>query len=305
MNVLGNSRITKRGAIVLLLISAALLSACSSTKMAYRYADWGIVWWVEDYVTLTGAQKQQLNTDIDQLRQWHCSTELPRYQVWLTGLESDIRQGNLDQAALAYHQDQLFDFFDPLLTRVPPIAANLLASLSDPQVRELAENMEQNQEELENKFLADDPDATATARAERTQERVERWLGDLNANQKAIVNTWSSQRGRQTEIWLEGRRNWQLALLDTLQRRDEAGFSGEVERLITESERFRGEEYQAMMAESQSAINTLIRDLVQASDSVHLTHLSGRAAELNDDFESLACSSAPEVAASPDDQMVR
>lgn len=298
MAVLRGIQIVKRGTVALLLISALLVSACSSTKVAYRYADWGIVWWVEDYVTLTDAQKQQLNIDIDQFRQWHCSAELPRYQTWLNDLESDIRKGSLDQSDIAFHQEQLFDFFAPLLSRVPPIARNLLASLSEAQVRELTRNMKKNQQELEEEFLADDPEATAAARAERTLERVERWLGDLNDDQKAIVRTWSEQRGRQTEIWLEGRRKWQLALLGALESRNDPGFYTEIERLITESEQFRGEDYQAMMAESRTAMNTLMLTLIQASDSTHLTHLSNRAAELNSDFETLTCSPAPEVAES-------
>jgi hypothetical protein len=48
---------------VLILVLAFGLVGCSSTKVAYRYADWGIVWWVEDYVSLTADQKQQLNND--------------------------------------------------------------------------------------------------------------------------------------------------------------------------------------------------------------------------------------------------
>ncbi|MDY6841774.1 MAG: DUF6279 family lipoprotein [Pseudomonadota bacterium] len=96
--------------LVLILALALGLVGCSSTKLAYRYADWGIVWWVEDYVSLTSEQKQQLNSDIEQLRQWHCSTELPHYQAWLDELESDITNGPPDQATIDYHQQQLFSF---------------------------------------------------------------------------------------------------------------------------------------------------------------------------------------------------
>tara|TARA_B100000287_G_C20275167_1_gene639665 strand:+ start:459 stop:608 length:150 start_codon:yes stop_codon:yes gene_type:complete len=39
---------------LLMVVLAFLVAGCSSTKLAYRYADWGIVWWVEDYVSLTG-----------------------------------------------------------------------------------------------------------------------------------------------------------------------------------------------------------------------------------------------------------
>ncbi len=277
---------------VLILVLAFALVGCSSTKLAYRYADWGIVWWVEDYVTLTADQKQQLNSDIEQLRQWHCSDELPRYQAWLDELEPDVASSPPDQATVKYHQQRLFGFFPSLLERATPVAANLLSSLSDEQVNELAENMAQSQREMEEEFLADSPEATAEARAERTAERVERWLGELNSEQRDIVRQWSANRGAQTEIWLQGRRNWQLALLEALERRNEPTFGAELEYLILNSEEVRGEDYKAMMAESRAAMASLMHDMITAGDAATLAHLQNRAVELNSDFAALTCSPA-------------
>lgn len=280
----------------LLLIAIVVLSGCSSTRVAYRYADWGVVWWVEDYVTLTDAQKTQLYADLDELRGWHCTTELPKYQMWLDTLETDVRQQNITPEVLSEHQDELLGFFPPLLSRATPIASRLLASLDDAQVRELTENMAERQRELEQEYLGEDPVATAEARAERASERLERWLGDLNDTQQAIVSRWSEQRDRQTEIWLQGRRNWQLAFLDALEQRQEPRFEKEVVRLLTESISIRGEEYEAMMERSRVALNTLIHDVVAAGDRAQLAHLENRTAELNRDFEALTCSPGPEIA---------
>ena len=277
---------------VLILVLVLGLVGCSSTKMAYRYADWGIVWWVEDYVTLTADQKQQLNSDIDQLRQWHCSAELPRYQAWLDELESDVSSNPPDKATVDYHQQQLFSFFPSLLEKATPVAVNLLSSLSDEQVQELANNMAQSQREMEDEVLADSPEATAEARAERTAERVERWLGDLNSEQRDIVRQWSANRGEQTEIWLQGRRNWQLALLELLENRNAPTFEAELEYLILNSEEVRGEAYKAMMAESRAAMSSLMHDLIMAGDRETLAQLQDRTVELNDDFEALTCSPA-------------
>mgnify|MGYP005854887427 CR=1 FL=1 len=278
--------------LVLILVLAFGLVGCSSTKVAYRYADWGIVWWVEDYVSLTGDQKQQLNSDIEQLRQWHCSAELPRYQAWLDELESDVSSNRPDQATINYHQQQLFSFFPSLLERATPVAVNLLSSLSDKQVQELADNMAQSQQEMEEEFLADSPEATAKARADRTAERVERWLGALNSEQREIVEQWSANRGAQTEIWLQGRRDWQLALLEVLERRNEPTLAAELEYLILNSEEVRGEAYEAMMAESRLAMSSLMHDLILAGDDATLAHLKNRAVELNNDFGTLTCSRA-------------
>ncbi|MGB1951327.1 MAG: DUF6279 family lipoprotein [Marinobacter sp.] len=286
--------LTQRTLLALLVV--LLVAGCSSTKLAYRYADWGIVWWVEDYITLTGDQKQQLNRDIETLRQWHCSAELPRYRTWLDELEADVAKGPPSETTVAYHQEQVFDFFPSLLQQATPVAVNLLSSLSDEQVRELATNMEESQQDMEQEFLADSPQATAEARAERTTERVERWLGDLNEDQHNIVQDWSASRGSQTEIWLQGRRNWQLALLDVLEHRSEPTFPQQLEALILNSEKVRGEAYQAMMRESRVAMAELMHELIEAGDRTTLTHLQGRAEELNSDFKTLSCAPDPEVA---------
>lgn len=271
------------------LMSLMVLAGCSSTKLAYRYADWGIVWWVDDYVPMTSEQESRLEQDIRDFRQWHCSTELPRYSEWLTQLKIDVRKGDLDPKTIAWHQDKLFSFFQPLMERAKPAAITLLASLSDEQVRQLALNMNDSQEEMEEEFLADDPDETRAARAERTTERVERWLGSLNDRQRETVSAWSEARGKQTEIWLEGRRNWQKALLDALEQRNSEGFTARISYLIDNNEEVRGERYQRMMSESQTAMANLMMELLHQADQRHLDHLLGRAKKLGGDFDTLAC----------------
>lgn len=272
------------------LVALFVLAGCSSTRMAYRYADWGVVWWVEDYVTLSRAQKQQLNQDLDSLRQWHCSTELPRYRAWLDELEADIADGAPDIDTIEYHQQQLLVFVPDLLDRVVPVAVNLLASLSDDQVTELARNMAEDQAELEQEMLGGNQNQTASARAERTTKRVERWLGSLNGEQQSLVEEWSADRGQQTEIWLQGRKNWQQALLETLEGRNQPGFDATIRELVVNSENARGPEYQAMMTESQQAMANLMHSLIQAGDQQHREHLQARANKLNQDFTALTCS---------------
>tara|TARA_R110002096_G_scaffold283952_1_gene477959 strand:- start:351 stop:1220 length:870 start_codon:yes stop_codon:yes gene_type:complete len=271
------------------LLGLLLLGGCSSTKMAYRYADWGIVWWVDDYIPMTAEQESRLEQDIHDLRQWHCATELPRYSEWLAQLKSDVRSGNLSQSTVTHHQEQLLSFFPPLMERARPAATRLLSSLSDEQVQQLASNMEESQKELEDEFLADDPEQTREARAKRTMERVERWLGALNGRQRGTVNAWSEDRGKQTEIWLEGRRNWQQALIDALETRNSDGFSEQVRYLMNNYEEVRGKRYQRMMSDSRTAMAGLMADLLQQADQRHLDHLLEQAESMRGDFDTLAC----------------
>lgn len=285
-----NQRLFRHTLVIISALIMLFLAGCSSTTLAYRYADWGIVWWVEDYVTLTSDQEDTLNRDLNALREWHCAAELPRYSAWLDELEADIADGTPDVETIHYHQQQLMAFVPTLLEEAVPVAVNLLKTLSDEQVAELARNMAQGQQELEQDMLAGTPEATARARAERTAERVERWLGSLNEKQLTRVQQWSADRGRQTEVWLESRENWQQAFLAALDRRNDPAFPNLLEELIVNPERARGPEYQAMMKESQNAMADLMHDLLQTGDQQHTQHLQAKASDLNGDFTVLTCS---------------
>lgn len=280
----------------LLLVVILFISGCSSTRLAYRYADWGIVWWVEDFVSLSQAQEQQLDDDIESLKRWHCSSELPRYRAWLSIIESDLASGKPTPETVSRLQNQLAGFFPPLVQKITPVAITLLSGLSDEQVQELASNMEENHRELEGEFLEGDAETIAQARAGRTEARAEHWLGKLNATQKSLVNNWSESRKGQTEIWLTGRRNWQKALLNALENRNDPGFDATVTELINNPEAGRGDAYAQSIAESMAAMNSLIQELLQASDASHLDHLAHQVSKLRGDFKALTCVSGSEVA---------
>lgn len=282
-------RSSRLSPLLTVLAALTIVAGCSSTKLAYRYADWGIEWWVEDYLVLDSAQKAQLDRDIEALRQWHCHVELPRYTQWLSRLQDDVRSNRLTQARIDHHQAQAMSVIPPLLAQITPIATRLLASLSDEQVRYLANRMEENHREMAEEFLGSTPEETAQARTERTRERVERWLGSLNQEQERALRDWSAARGAQTEIWLEGRRKWQEALLEALDNRRRDDFPEQVAYLIGHYEEVRGDRYQAMMDESRRAMADLMVALVQQADERHLDHLALRTASLRDDFQELTC----------------
>lgn len=278
-----------------LMVVALITSGCSSTRLAYRYADWGIIWWVEDYVTLTQTQEKQLNADIETLINWHCRSELTRYRSWLGNIQNHLASGDIGPEQISSLQNQLMAFLPPLVDQITPAAIHLLSSLSDDQVSELAGNMAEKHRELEDKFLAGDAEKIAKARAERTTERVERWLGSLNHKQQKIVDDWSKNRAGQTKIWLQGRKKWQEALLVALNNRHRPGFGQTTTDLINNPQAARGGAYREMMKDATKAMTNIIQALLKASNPSHLDHLVDRTSELRDDFKALSCKAGPEA----------
>jgi hypothetical protein len=278
-----------RMAIILVLVLA--IAGCSSARLAYRYADWGTVWWVEDYVSLTSDQENTLEQGVRDLRQWHCSRELPRYELWLSSLVADANTAVLtDAARMEFHQEQLLALLPAITEKATPMIVAFLKTLTDEQVQELATNMASSQQELEQKLLRNSPEATASARAQRTAERLETWLGDFSDDQYFRVQRWSAAQAGQTEIWLEGRQRWQQAFLEALQQRQQAEFAGVIAELLQNPEQARGLSYQQTVAQSKNAMAKLLSDLLALGGEPALVNVTAKAAELKSDVDALTCS---------------
>jgi hypothetical protein len=277
-----------RLAITIVLVLA--IAGCSSAKLAYRYADWGTVWWMENYVSLTGAQQQALEQGVRDFRQWHCSRELPRYERWLSTVIADANSALLTNSArMEFHQEQLLALLPAITERATPMVVAFLKTLSDEQVQELAVNMADRQQELEQDLLKRSPEATASARAERTAERLESWLGDFSDDQYFRIQRWSAAQAGQTDIWLEGRERWQQVFLEALQQRQQAEFASVISDLLQNPEQARGLAYQQTMAQSKNAMANLLSDLLAMGGESALEQVKVKAAELKSDVDVLTC----------------
>ena len=271
------------------LLILALLAGCSSNRLGYRFADWGVRWWVNDYVDLSREQRRALSSALSGHLAWHCAEELPRYADWLAEVDHQLRHDLLDADRIAGHQQTFIEALERLALQVAPTATTLLASLSDTQVENLAQSLADNQRRRESEFLHEDPAKEHEARASRTAERAERWLGSLNPAQRQVIAHWNDSQYGQTRTWLQGRERWQQALLEALQIRSQADFPAKVEALLLDGDRFRGEEYEAMTNASRQAMVYLIADLLAEASPQQRQYLSAELDKLRRDARALSC----------------
>lgn len=280
--------------ILMAALLALQLGACSSTRLSYQFADRGVVWWVEDYVDLTGEQEDALLQDLRQMRQWHCQTQLPRYSHWLAELRRETARGELPPERIRYHRQQVAAFLEPLIARAVPVASRLLKSLTDEQVRELMASMEEQQTEYQREYLDEAPPQEAV---ERVVERSERWLGGLNDRQVAIIRQWVADREGATEAWLEGRGNWQAAFASLLEQRQQADFEDRLMDMIIHYQRYQGDTDQARAETNADDMIQLTHNLLVAADDRHWRHLQDETRDLRQDMVALACPVEPATAA--------
>lgn len=272
--------------IISVILMLALLSACSSTRLSYRFADRGAVWWVEDYVDLTGDQANVLRADLRGLRDWHCETQLPRYSDWLEDLRQETASGELPPERITYHREHVARFLEPLSERIVPVASRLLQSLSDEQVNELIDGMKAQQAEYRQEYLQE---STPDDAVNRVRERAERWLGGLNDRQLAVIRQWVASREGATEDWLEGRQQWQSAFARLLAERRQPDFEDRLRDMILNYQHYQGEAGQSRAGQNADDIVRLTHQLLVAADNRHWQHLQDETTDLRQDFAALAC----------------
>lgn len=275
--------------LLLLLLCTLLLSGCSSLRLGYANLDWLIPWQVDDYVSLDNAQADALDQALASHLQWHCQSELPRYSVWLATVNDSVEARTFSRAAIDERYQELLGLLIRIGQEITPSAAAILASLDDRQIATLAENLAQRNREKRLEYLQPSRDQQIQERAERFEERLQRWFGTVSAEQRQLITQWSNRRGDQNANWLDGREQWQAALMQALQERHTPGFERRLGQLLTDVDRFKSAEYRARAAEGRKQTLDLIQRLLGLSSERQLSHLSAELQGLNADFQALTC----------------
>ncbi|KPJ95204.1 MAG: hypothetical protein AMJ55_04480 [Gammaproteobacteria bacterium SG8_15] len=133
------------------LLLCLLLGACS-TKMAYNYLDWILEWYVGDLVSLSEDQEWQFRNALARQLDWHRKKQLPLYVKSLDDLRNAINNGLTVEALQRIYHDQE-NGLNELIKQITPTLSELLATLSDSQVEQLMENLEEQNQELEDEYV--------------------------------------------------------------------------------------------------------------------------------------------------------
>ena len=242
---------SRRIAVVLLL---GLLTGCMA-KLSYSFADWIIEWTVADYVSLDKVQKKQLKLDIDRQLEWHQQTQLKLYRDWLIEFREQADRG-LNRKWLLTWSEQTGFFWQAILRQITPNAITLLESLSDHQVEQLIATLNKKQSELEKQYLSPDRQKRLQQRQRRTVEFIDRLLGKLNDQQKALIVDWSTLSEDSTVLWLQNREQWTRGFEQVLQNRNSEQFAGQITQLFVYPRQLWSESYSQSMAENvQYSVN--------------------------------------------------
>ena len=275
----------------LVILSLLLLAACRP-GWYYPQLDWLLPMYISDYVSLASVQKNELGKRLKQQLAWHCQTQLPVYAGFLRSVGKDFESQDhiiSEQQFQAYYTI-LRGYWKDVMVRVAPDAADLLISASNEQIEELFRNIEERNQELEDLYVNPPLADIHRNRADRMSERLEKWIGKLDAGQQRLVREWSYRPGSENTRWMANRRHLQQAFRDLLsERRTDPAFKQQFVNLLLSPETLRSESYKTLLAEQTRLTFALLARIAASLSTEQQRYFQETLASLAGDFDRLTC----------------
>ncbi len=204
--------------LVTLLASTLVLAACSANRFLYNRADTFVRWAIDDYVDLTVEQQKQFDADLEGLLDWHRRDELPLYREFIVSSLDALEGGvTIDEAVLI--SDSIDEAANRLQVQLIDFLLMSAEALSDSQIQTFLDELDLQQEEYSQERLTRDDIQYADDAADSLQRLAKRLLGRLNDDQKALVQSRSTELIRIDRLWHEDRSVWGAKLRTILESR--------------------------------------------------------------------------------------
>jgi len=229
---------------LLLVIGFALaLAACSRIDLAYRNLDRLVPWSLDDYLDMNREQKQLLDERLRQQLAWHCKTQLPGYLDWLDRVRLMVADDAVTDQALEQRTLEARQAIGRVATAITPSATELLRGMSDSQVAEMRQAFRADIDKRRKTYDETPLPKQIEQRAVRMQKRLEPWLGELSAQQRLRVMSWSQALGDQSRQSIANRAHWQQQLVLAMDQRATPGFEPRLAQLLQRKESLWTAEY--------------------------------------------------------------
>ncbi|MEH6471130.1 MAG: DUF6279 family lipoprotein [Halopseudomonas sp.] len=277
---------TLRG-LILICIGLSLLG-CSSYRMAYNNLDRLMFGWVEDYVTLTADQRDELEPLVNQWHDQHRAEQLPRYHRLLVKIRTRIQAPPTDRVELQGWLDEADEGWLQLRSSVVPLAVALLDQIDASQQQRLLKQLRKDVESKRDDYQDRNASQQIDHRYDLYRKRLQRWIGPINDSQRQDLNRLVLELPDSEGLWLDYRSRWIAELEQVLRAKpDEQRFQQQLQALIITPSSLRGESLQAVIEQSRQRRLEYMVELINQLSASQKEHLLGELDDLIEDIEQL------------------
>jgi hypothetical protein len=200
---------------ITLTLAIVFLFSCSSTKLAYNYADFFVLNWFESYIDLNESQRSDFKKRVDNFFTWHRKSELPKVVLFLENIKFRYK-GGLKKEDISWISDQSKIFLDRILNHIEEDLVAVLFTISDSQVLRAKEAMLEKEDDWlikQSKMTSDELHSHVLS---RLYEFLEDWMGSLEVHQKKQIAAWIKTDPNWVLIKLRNREKFQNDLIEIL-----------------------------------------------------------------------------------------
>ncbi len=255
--------------------------------MGYEYADWVVIYSVEDNFDLDKAQRTHFKEDVAAYFKWHRREMLPSYAAFLTrvaaGLKDGLRPQEIDSAFANYHI-LLRGTLLPMMDK----AVSLLDSLTPNQIDLWVDRQKKKNEKLHKDFSGSSEDRFEH-RFTKIIDELEDWTGSLQAEQKAQIKVLNRTLPWNGNLWLDARESATERVADML--RKQAGpkrLRRFLEDYYVYPEKSRSKEYQAGQKAFDMRLKTTVLIVYRMLTPEQKEHFILQVEKLAKDFQTLS-----------------
>ena len=268
-----------------------IATGCSSLKIVYRQLDWYIPAYIDQYISLEDRQYRFVEARVDHLLQWHCEKALTEYAIWLETIRSDLLQNRLDLGRIKYLSQQTDNFWKDIIVNSTPSIVEFFTTVSDEQLQQLINKIKERNEELQNEFVKADRNRVRSQLAKRMEDRVERWIDELEPGQQQLIAEWSDNAAIGQKLWFENRLKWQERFFTIIKkhRANPDTLSKELEELFLNPEEYRSPEYRQHALHYRINILELLNKLILSITREQRNYMIRTLKNYATDIRELAC----------------
>ena len=200
---------------ITLTLAIVFLFSCSSTKLAYNYADFFVLNWFESYIDLNESQRSDFKKRVEIFFVWHRKSELPKVILFLKDIKFRYK-GGLKKEDISWISDQSKTFLGRILNHIDEDLVAILLTISDSQVLQAKEAMLEKEDDWLIKQSKMTSDELHSHILKRLYEFLEDWMGNLEAHQRKQIAAWIKADPNWISIKLRNREKFQNDLIDIL-----------------------------------------------------------------------------------------
>jgi len=198
--------------------AALLLAGCSALRLAYDNADVYVKYRAGQYLDVKGAQDHELAQRIDSFFAWHREAALPQYARIAEEAAARVAKG-LSHDDLVWGYDSLVAHARLSLHAAAQRIAPLLDRLTPEQVAYMEKGFAEDNRKFARENLRGSEGDRRKRRAQRVEERLEDWVGNLSQAQVERVRQYSERAPLSGELRDRERRRLQAEVLAMVRAR--------------------------------------------------------------------------------------